>query len=121
VSRSLDDCLTRRAELGERVSVLDGYQNLSQSQEAEREDACGTTVILDELISEKTLAQRAEKIEAVRRAAQDPANLERPRGGSNPYGESGPALVRQPGTRLESAAETVCRANPWGGTLTGVR
>ena len=110
VSRSLDDCLARRAELGERISVLDGYQNLSQSQEAEREDACGTTVVLDELISEKTLAQRSEQIERVRRAAQDPANLERPDGTVG-----APPLVKGLGDRRETADETLqrMRSNPW--------
>jgi HK97 family phage major capsid protein len=109
-SRSLDDCLVRRAELGERVGVLDGYQNLSQPQEAEREDACGTTVILDELISEKTMAQRAEKIEHIRRAAMDPANCEGPAGFPG-----APPLVKQLGERRETAGETLqrMRSNPW--------
>jgi HK97 family phage major capsid protein len=108
--RSLDDCLARRAELGERVNVLDGYQNLSQQQEAERDDACGEQVILDELISAKTLAQRAEKIEHLHRVAQNPANLE----GSVP-GQQAPSLVKGLGDRREQPGEVLqrMRSNPW--------
>jgi HK97 family phage major capsid protein len=121
--RSLDECVARRAELGARVTELDGYRALSQPQESEREDACGATVILDELIAEKTMAQRAEKIEHLRRVAQNPANLER----SVPDGQvnGAPALVGNPGTRVESADETLqrMRSNPWkggdGGPLAG--
>jgi HK97 family phage major capsid protein len=119
-SRSLDDCLARRAELGTRVDVLDGYQNLSQPQEAERDDACGETVILDELISEKTLAKRAADIERIRLAAQDPANLEGPA-----QFPGAPPLVKGLGDRRETGAEVIqrMRSNPWrapdGGPLAG--
>jgi HK97 family phage major capsid protein len=119
-SRSLDDCLARRAELGQRADVLGGYQNRSQVQDAEFEDATGAGVILDELISEKTLAQRAEKIEAIHRAAQDPANLE-----SSVPGQQAPSLVKGLGDRRETADETLqrMRSNPWrdpdGGPLAG--
>jgi HK97 family phage major capsid protein len=109
--RSLDECVARRAELGERAGVLGGYQNLSQPQEAEYEDACGAGVILDELISEKTLAQRAETMEKLHRAAQNPANCE-----SSVPGQQAPSLVRGLGSdRRETADETLqrMRSNPW--------
>jgi HK97 family phage major capsid protein len=107
-SRSLDECLARRAELGQRADVLGGYQDRSQPQDAEFEDATGAGVILDELISEKMLAKRSADMAHLHRAAQDPANLE-----ASVPGQQAPSLVRNPGTRLESAQETVQRANPW--------
>jgi capsid protein len=111
--RSLDDCLARRADLGPRIDTLAGYVNRSQPQDAELEDITGETVILDELIAGKVAAKRSADIERLKRVAQDPANLERPIG----WEGGAPALVRNPGTRIESPAETIqrMRSNPWRG------
>jgi HK97 family phage major capsid protein len=110
--RSLDDCLAHRADLSTRIDVLGGYPNRSQPQDAEFEDATAAAVVLDELISGKTLAKRSADIEHVRRAAMDPANCEGPNPG--PAGPGAPALVKGLGDRRESAAEIVSRSgNPW--------
>ena len=104
-SRTLDDCLAHRADLGPRIEQLRGYVNRSQSQDAEFEDVTGASVVMDELISEKTLAKRSAAIERVRQAAMDPANCEGPNPG--PAGPGAPALVKGLGDRRESAAEIV--------------
>lgn len=108
--RSLDDCLVRRADLGPRTSVLAGYQNRSQQQDAELEDITGEAVILDELISGKMLAKRSETISRGMAAMADPANLEGPA-----RADGAPALVHGLGDRRESAGEILqrMRSNPW--------
>jgi hypothetical protein len=114
--RALDDCLAHRAELGTRIDVLGRYTNRSQPQDAEFEDVTGATVIMDELISETVQAKRSADIEHLRQVAADPANLERPAGvdGEKP---AAPALVTNPGTRIESPQETLqrMRSDPWRG------
>jgi HK97 family phage major capsid protein len=114
--RSLDDCLAHRADLGSRIDVLGGYTNRSQPQDAEFEDATAAGVILDELIAGKMLAKRSANLEHIKRLAQDEANLERPAGwtGEKP---GALALVTNPGTRIESPAETLqrMRSDPWRG------
>lgn len=112
-ARSLDECVAERKHLASRADVLRSYQNLSQPQAAELDDANGAAVVLDELIGEKSVAARAEKIDAVRRAAASPANRED--GADGARKPEAPAYVRgQLGTRLETAAETIQRAgNPW--------
>src|SRR5689334_19155205 len=94
--RSLDECSARRAEVNDRAAVLRGYANLSQVQRAELEDCAAGVVVLDEIVGEKMTAQRAEKIEHIRRLAQDPANLERPDG----YSGGGAPLVKGLGDRV---------------------
>lgn len=119
--RPLDDVVARRGECWERIGQLRGYQHLSRSQQDELERLSAELTVLDEVAGGKQMEIRRAKIDHIRQVASDPANLEGPASGSNPYGGA-PALVRQPGTRLESPQETIQRAgNPWrdeGGPLT---
>ena len=110
VSRSLDEVAARRAELGDAAGSM---------PDQDREIACAEIVFLDEVIGEKHAEVRRSRIEGIERAAQDPANLEAG-WDTGPPGLSRerprvPSLVREPGTRVESAAETIqrCRSNPW--------
>jgi len=117
------EALTARYnEILDRVAELQGYARRSGAQDDELSRLRAEQTVLDVALADAKMAarsqlaaQRAEKIAEITRMAQDPANLERPDGGSQPGGRPGvPALVRNPGTRIESAAETVQRAgNPW--------
>jgi HK97 family phage major capsid protein len=110
--RSLDDCLAHRAELGARIEKLRGYAARSQPQDAELDDANGTVVILDGLISEKTAAARSATISRGMAAMADPGNLEGPESGSRPGGA--PALVTRLGDQPETAQQIIARSgNPW--------
>ena len=100
----------------DRVAELQGFARRSHAQDDELSRLNAETTVLDVEISDKRVlvrsqqaAARAAEIERIARMAQDPANLERPDGGSNPAGQvpGSPALVRQPGARIESAAETI--------------
>ena len=101
------DPVVRESEIRERLRDLEeDPESTEERNGAER----------NELVNEFTEIRRATRAAAIdrgMRAMGDPANCEGPGAGSNPYGASGPALVRQPGTRVESAQETVSRANPW--------
>jgi HK97 family phage major capsid protein len=94
--------------------VLGAYQNRSQPQDAEFEDATAATVILDELISGKVQAKRSAEISRAMELMKDEGNLERPIGYEAP---GAPALVTNPGTRIESPQETLqrMRSDPWHG------
>src|SRR5207253_1084026 len=106
--RPLDAVLERRADLAARQEKLAAYAHRSDPQDREHDQNAAEIIFLDEIAGEKTTEARRARIEAITRMAQDPANLERPDGTIG-----APALVRNPGTRLESAQETVRRANPW--------
>lgn len=117
VSRALDDVTAYRAELGERRDRLAGYAHRSGPQDREYADTDARIVAIDEILGEKHGEIRRSKLDAIRRAAQDPANREQ--------GHDGPAFVKRPGDRPESAAEVIQRAgNPWrdadGGPLAGM-
>lgn len=120
--RPLDAVVARRSEVGERLAQLTGYQNLSGPQQDELERLGAEQVALDECIGAKKSAEHRARLDRIARAAQDPHNRE---AGSDQHGVQGaPAFVRgQLGTRLETAQETVSRANPWrddnGGPLVG--
>jgi HK97 family phage major capsid protein len=107
-ARSLDDLIAHRADVVSRLEQLQGYPVLSQPQETELEDATGTTVVLDELISEKATVRRSEQIARGMAAMADPANREGPDSGS-------PPLVKGLGDRVEQPEETLqrMRSNPW--------
>jgi HK97 family phage major capsid protein len=113
-----DGLTARRKVVLDGKAQLEGYARRSRTQDDELVRLDAELTVLDTLIGDREVAtrnakaaERAEKIAEITRAAQDPANLEGPDSGSNAIGA--PALVRQPGTRLESAAETVSRSNPW--------
>lgn len=108
--RSLDAVLERRAQLSERISALDGYARRSGPQETELEADVAEIGFIDEIVSEKSIEARRAELDHIARAAADPANRESGDGGRN----GTPAFIRgELGTRLETAAETVSRANPW--------
>lgn len=98
-----------------RAAELEGYGRRSQAQAIELDSLIAEQIVIDDLIKSDDVEIRRAKIERIQRTAQDPANLEGPGSGSQPGGRPGaPALVRNPGTRIESAAETIQRAgNPW--------
>ncbi len=101
--------LTRRSEISDELARLEGYGRRTNDQDEQLEELTSELTVLGTLIDQDDVAvRRAEQIEHIKRAAQDPANLERPDGVGG-----APPLVRQPGTRIESAAETVQRSNPW--------
>jgi HK97 family phage major capsid protein len=103
----------RRAEIIARSAELDGYARPSMSQARERDDLIAETIIVDDLISKSDVEARRSKIDAVRSAAADPANLERPDGPG--AGRGAPALVTRMGDRLETPAESIqrMRTDPW--------
>ena len=101
--------LTRRTRITAELARLEGYAHRSNAQDGQLHELTSELTVLGSLIDQDDVRIRSEKIEHIKRAAQDPANLERPDGSMG----GSPALVRQPGTRIESAAETVQRANPW--------
>ncbi len=113
----------RHDQVLDRIGELEGYARRSNSQDDELDQLGAERTVLDVAIGDAKMAarsqlaaERAEKIEHITRMAQDPANLERPGGGTQPGGQPGaPAFVRgKLGTRLETAAETIQRAgNPW--------
>jgi HK97 family phage major capsid protein len=106
-------CIARAAQLGD-------YEHPSQVQRDEFDALTAETIVLDGLIKADDVAIRRAKIEGIKRAAMDPANLEAGAdpGHREPAGKPGtPGLVRNPGTRIESPAETLqrMRSDPWRG------
>jgi hypothetical protein len=69
------ECVTRGAELLQLSSRADS-RGLSRAQRDECNDLAAEQLVLDELIAEADIRARAETIEHIRRAAQDPGNLE---------------------------------------------
>jgi HK97 family phage major capsid protein len=118
--KSRADLDARRSECVTRAAELKGYEHLSQPQRDEADALAAEMLALDEFIMEDDVRIRSEKIEYIKRVAQDPANLE------GPVTFPGiPALVKKLGDRRETAAETLqrMRSNPWatpdGGPLAG--
>jgi HK97 family phage major capsid protein len=121
--KSADALVARYNEVLDRVAELQGYARRSNAQDDELSRLHAETTVLDVAIADakvlvrsQQMAARAAKIAEITRAAQNPANLERGHDdGSVPGARPGaPALVCNPGTRVESAAETIQRAgNPW--------
>jgi HK97 family phage major capsid protein len=104
--------LTRRTEITAELAQLENYARRSNAQEAQLGELTGELTVLSSLIDQDDVRVRSEKIEAIKRAAQDPANLERPIG----YTGGGPALVSdRRSDRLERPAEVIqrMRSNPW--------
>jgi HK97 family phage major capsid protein len=112
--------LTRRAEITAELARLEGYSRRSNVQEEQLHELTSELTVLGSLVDQDDVRVRAEQLEHIRRVAQDPANCE-----SSVPGQAAPSLVRQPGTRVESAGETLqrMRSNPWrnpdGGPLAG--
>jgi HK97 family phage major capsid protein len=119
------EVVTRAAQL-EAVTSRAESRGLSQAQRDECKELAAEQFTLDELIMDADISARVESIERVRRAAMDPANLERPDGGSHALaaGGSAPALIGDR-NRAESANDVLVRmrTNPWrtedGGPLAG--
>jgi HK97 family phage major capsid protein len=117
--KSAEALVTRYNEVCDRLSELKSYGRRSGAQDEELSRLNAEQTVLDVEISDKRVlvrsqraAARSAEIERITRIAADPANLER----SVPDGAVGgqaPALVKQLGTRIETAQETVSRANPW--------
>lgn len=111
----------RADQIAERQAVITAELQRMDADPVAGEDTHGElrgqlVAELDALRTERQLlaqaehaAVRAEKIEGIKRAAQNPANLERP------IGSSAPALVKDARRdRLESPEEVIQRAgNPW--------
>jgi HK97 family phage major capsid protein len=108
-------CLMRAATL---ESLASSDHGLSQAQAREQDDLIAEQIAIDDLIKRADVEIRRAKIEAVTRAAADPANREGPQDGSQPGGKPGaPAYIRQAGDRLETPAESIrrMRDDPWRG------
>lgn len=102
----------RREQIIARTAELESYGRRSQAQTAELDDLIAEQIAVDDLIKRADVEIRRSKIAQIGRIAADPANLEGPGSGTQPYGA--PALVKGLGDRLESAAEVVQRSgNPW--------
>jgi HK97 family phage major capsid protein len=108
--RPLDAVLERRAELAGRQETLAGYAHRSGPQETEWAQNDAEILFLDELAGEKQTEIRRANIDRVRRAAQDPANLE------SGYAGDAPGFVPDMRSgRLESPFQVIARAgDPWG-------
>jgi hypothetical protein len=108
----------RRAECIARAAELKGYGRLSGAQAREADDLIAEQIIIDDLIKQSDVEARRSKIADLERLRHDPANCEAPDSGSHPGGKPGaPALVANPGTRVESPQETLqrMRSDPWRG------
>ena len=104
----------RRSQIISRTAELEAYSRRSQAQSDELDGLIAEQIAVDDLIKRADVAARQAQISRGMSAMKDPANREGPDSGSNPYGA--PAYVKgKLGDRLESAAETVGRANPWRG------
>jgi hypothetical protein len=111
-----DEVLDRKAE-------LTSYARRSGAQNDELNQLGAELTVLEVAIADaktavrsQLAAERAGKIAEISRIAQDPANLEGPGGGSQPYGASGPALVKDARRdRIETPAESIqrMRTDPW--------
>ena len=102
--------LTRRTEITAELARLEGYTRRSKAQDDQLDELTGELTVLGSLIDQDDVRIRSEKIEHIKRLAQDPANLERPIG----Y-DGAPAFVKdRRSDRLERPEEVVQRAgNPW--------
>lgn len=111
------DWNVRRTALLDEAAKLTGYARRSNAQEEQLGEVHAEVSALDTLIADDDVRVRSESISRGMKAMADPANLERPDGAVPGARPGAPALVRQPGTRLESAAETLqrMRSNPWRG------
>jgi HK97 family phage major capsid protein len=104
----------RRSEVTERLAVLSGYaergSHLTGGQRDELDRLAVEQSVLGGRIDAKEVLEHRERLDRVKRAAADPANLE--------DGDAGqaPGFVRDMRAgRLESAQQLVARAgNPWG-------
>lgn len=111
----------RRAKVLDAQGELQSYTRRSKTQQDELLRLDAELTVLDSLIADREVsaradraAQRAIKVEEVRRAAMDPANLERPAGSVPEARPGAPAVVKRLGERPETAAEVIQRAgNPW--------
>jgi HK97 family phage major capsid protein len=104
--------LTRRTEITGELARLEGYARRSKAQDDQLQDLTSELTVLGSLIDQDDVRIRSEKIEHLKRVAQDPANLERPIG----YTGGGPALVKDARhDRLETPAESLqrMRSNLW--------
>lgn len=108
--RALEDVIARRSDVGDRIDQLESYEHLSGPQQDELERLNAEKIGLDEIIGAQELEIRRSKIERVKRAAQDPRNLESGDGGRAP---GAPAIIHGRGSRLETAAETARRSDAW--------
>jgi HK97 family phage major capsid protein len=104
----------RYGEVLDRTAELESYARRSNSQDDELDQLGAERTVLDVAIGDAKMAarsqlaaERAGKIAEITRAAQDPANLERPVGA--------PPLVKGLGDRRETSAEVLQRmdSNPW--------
>jgi HK97 family phage major capsid protein len=84
-----------RDRIAERLSTLNNFERLSGVQQAERDRLTNLSADVAELLDRvgtaraESIAVRAERIERVRSAARDPANLERPTGANWPVSARG--------------------------------
>jgi HK97 family phage major capsid protein len=99
-------CITRTAE-------LEGYTRRSQVQADELDTLIAEQIVIDDLIKQDDVEVRRSAISRATGLMKDPANLEGPGSGSQPYGA--PALVKGLGDRPESPGEVLqrMRTNPW--------
>jgi hypothetical protein len=104
----------RYGEVLDRTAGLESYARRSNGQDDELDQLGAERTVLDVAIGDAKMAarsqlaaERAGKIAEITRAAQDPANLERPVGA--------PPLVKGLGDRRETGAEVLQRMgrNPW--------
>jgi HK97 family phage major capsid protein len=105
----------RRAEIITRTAELESYGRRSQAQAAELDGLIAERIAVDDAIHRGDVEIRRSEISRIQQLAADPANLEAgwdpgPAARERP---GAPALVREPGTRIESAQEVIQRANPW--------
>jgi hypothetical protein len=119
-TRSLEAVLERRADLAARQEALAAYAHRSGPQDREHDQNSAEIIFLDELAGEKQVEARRSVIARGVAAMADPANCERPDGGT----PGAPALIGDR-RRPESAADVLqrMRGNPWrdedGGPLAG--
>jgi hypothetical protein len=99
------ELLARREQIITRTAELEGYARRSQAQADELDGLIAEQIAVDDLIKRADVEIRRSKIDGIRRAAADPANLERPDGTIG-----APAVVKGPlGTRLERAGDDSAR------------
>jgi HK97 family phage major capsid protein len=80
-SRPADAVAERRADLVARQDQLVAYAHRSQPQEAEFEANVAEIGFLDEMLGERSVAERKAELTRISRAAEDPANCESGDGG----------------------------------------
>jgi HK97 family phage major capsid protein len=101
------DPVVREAEIRESLAAWEADPDVTEESHGQQRNR-----LMNEY-TEIRRATRAAQIEDIKRVAQNPANLERPDGRVG----GAPALVRNPGTRIESPQETLQRmqSDPWRG------